>query len=351
MKLRIAILGSILAAAVLSAPITQAQTAKPGDGTMLALRGAGATFPAPLYKKWIAAYRKVEPTTLIEYAAIGSGEGVQRFLADSVDFGASDGAMTDDQMASAKQGAVLVPVTAGLIVLAYNLPGLNGPLRLNRSTYAALLMGKIPRWNDARIQATNPGLNLPDREVVVVARQDSSGTTFALTNHLSAVSPQWRDRGPGVGKVVVWPETAMIVRGNEGVASRIKLSVGSIGYIEYSFARYLGLPTAHLENKEGRFVAPSDAVGETTLAANLGRIPANLRVFIPDPDGVESYPIITFSWILLKERNADPGKASALRRFVNWGLSEGQGLSSELGYIRLPANVAELGKAALTRVQ
>lgn len=351
MKLRIAILGSILAAAVLSAPVSQAQTSKAGDGATLALRGAGATFPAPLYKKWIAAYRKVEPATLIEYAPVGSGEGVQRFLADSVDFGASDAAMTDTQMASAKQGAVLVPATAGLIVLAYNLPGLNGPLKLNRDTYVALLMGKIPRWNDARIQATNPGLNLPDREIVVVARQDSSGTTYALTNHLSAISPQWRDRGPGVGKVVVWPDNAMIVRGNEGVASRIKLSVGSIGYIEYSFARYLGLSTAQLENKEGRFVAPSDVVGETTLAANLSRIPANLRVFIPDPDGAESYPIISFSWLLLKERNADPAKTAALKRFVNWGLGEGQALSSELGYIRLPANVAELGKAALTRVQ
>jgi len=351
MKLRIAILGSILAAAVLSAPVTQAQTGKAGDGSPLTLRGAGATFPAPLYKKWIAAYRKVEPATLIEYAPVGSGDGVKRFLADSVDFGASDAAMTDDQMASAKQGAVLVPATAGLVVLAYNLPGLNGPLKLNRSTYSALLMGKIPRWNDARIQATNPGLNLPDREIFVVARQDSSGTTFALTNHLSAVSLQWRDRGPGVGKVVAWPDTAMIVRGNEGVASRIKLSVGSIGYIEYSFAKHLGLPTAHLENKEGRFVAPSDAVGETTLAANLSRIPANLRVFIPDPDGAESYPIISFTWLLLRERNADPAKAAALKRFVSWGLSEGQNLSSELGYVRLPANMAELGKAALTRVQ
>lgn len=349
MKLRIAILGSILAAAVLSTPVTQAQTAR--DGAPLALSGAGSSFAAPLLKKWIAAYRKVEPATPIEYASVGSGEGVKRFLANGVDFGASDSAMSDDQMASAKQGAVLVPATAGLVVLAYNLPGLNGPLKLNRSTYAALLMGKIPRWNDARIQATNPGLNLPDREIVVVARLDSSGTTFALTNHLSAVSPQWRDRGPGVGRIVAWPNNAMIVRGNEGVAARIKLSVGSIGYIEYSFAKYLGLPTALLENKESRFVAPSDVVGESTLAANLSRIPANLRVFIPDPDGAESYPIISFTWLLLRELNADPAKAAALKRFVTWGLTEGQGLSSELGYIRLPANVAELSKAALTRVQ
>lgn len=351
MKLRIAILGSLLAAALLSAPVMQAQAAKPGDGSALTLRGAGSTFAAPLYKKWIAAYRKVEPASSVEYAAVGSGDGVRLFLADKVDFGASDAAMSDDQIAASRNGAVLVPVTAGLIVLAYNLPGLNGPLKLNRSTYAALLMGKIPRWNDARIQATNPGLNLPDREIVVVARQDSSGTTFALTNHLSAVSAQWRDRGPGVGKVVAWPDNAMIVRGNEGVASRIKLSVGSIGYIEYSYAKFVGLPTAQLENKDGLFVAPSDVVGETTLAANLGRVPANLRVFIPDPDGVDSYPIISFTWLLLKERNADPARAEALKRFVNWGLTDGQRLSSELGYIRLPANVAELGKRALDRVK
>jgi len=351
MKLPIAILGSIFAAAMLSAIATQAQTSTASDNTLLVLHGAGATFPAPLYKKWIAEYHKVEPTTQIEYEPVGSGEGVKRFLADGVDFGASDAALTDEQMASAKQGAVLVPSTAGLIVLAYNLPDLNGPLRLSRDTYVALLKGNITRWNDARIQATNPGLNLPDREIVIVARQDSSGTTFALTNHLSAISPNWRDRGTGTGKLVAWPGSAMLVHGNEGVATRIKLSVGSIGYIEYGFARYLALPTAYLENKEGRFVAPDDVIGEKTLAINVGQIPANLRAFIPDPDGADSYPIITFSWLLLKERNSDPNKAAALRRFVNWGLSEGQGLSGGLGYIPLPPNVAQLGKDALTRIQ
>jgi phosphate transport system substrate-binding protein len=347
MKLRTAILGSMLAA-VMVAPNTFAQG---GDGKAVVLQGAGATFPAPLYKKWIAAYRNVEPAAAIDYKAVGSGDGVKRFLADSVDFGASDAAMTDDQIASAKQGAVLVPATAGLIVLTYNLPGLNGPLKLNRETYVALLMGKIPRWNDARIQATNPGLNLPDREIILVARQDSSGTTFSLTNHLSAISPQWRDRGPGTGKVVSWPSNTMMVRGNEGVATRVKMSVGSIGYVEYSFAKQLGMPTAQLENKEGRFVAASDAVGEATLVANLKRIPANLRLFIPDPDGADSYPVVTFSWLLLKERNADPAKRDTLKRFVNWSLSEGQAFSSELGFIRLPADVAGRSQAALSRVQ
>ena len=350
MKLRTAILGSLLATVML-APGAFAQGAKAVDGKALMLQGAGATFPAPLYKKWITAYRNVEPATAIDYKVVGSGEGVKRFLADSVDFGASDAAMSDDQIAAAKQGAVLVPVTAGLVVLTYNLPGLNGPLKLNRDTYVALLMGKIPRWNDARIQSTNPGLNLPDREIVLVARQDSSGTTFALTNHLSAVSQQWRDRGPGTGKVVSWPNNTMMVRGNEGVATRVKMSVGAIGYVEYSFAKQLGMPTAQLENMEGRFVGPNDSVGEATLVANLKRIPANLRVFIPDPDGADSYPVVTFSWLLLKEKNADPAKREALKRFVNWSLSEGQAFSSELGFIRLPADVAGRSKAALSRVQ
>ncbi len=351
MKIRIAILGALLVAAVIAAPGTFAQSAKPGSGASNALRGAGATFPEPLYKKWIAAYRKVAPETPVVYAGVGSGEGVKRFLADTVDFGASDAAMSDEQIASAKHGAVLIPATAGLIVLAYNLPGLNGPLKLNRDTYVALLLGKITRWNDPRIQATNPGLNLPNQAIVLVARQDSSGTTFALTNHLSAVSTQWRDLGPGVGKVVAWPSNAMVVHGNEGVAARIKISTGSIGYIEYSYAKYLKLPTAELENKAGRFVAPSDVVGEATLANNLDRIPPNLRIFIPDPNGADSYPIVSFSWLLLKERNVDAAKSEALKRFVNWGLTDGQSFSPDLGFIRLPADVAGLAKAALSRVQ
>lgn len=347
MKLRIAIFGSILAAGFLVISGAGAQSATP---LPIAIKGAGATFPAPLYKQWIAAYRKTEPATSIAYVAAGSGEGVKQFLADQVDFGASDAAMTDAQIASAKHGAAMVPVTAGMVVLAYNLPGLNGTLKLTRENYVALLMGKIPRWNDARLAATNPGLNLPDREILLVARQDSSGTTFALTNHLSAASAIWRDRGPGIGKVVAWPDKAMLVRGNEGVASRIKLSVGSVGYIEYSFAKVLNLQTAQLENKEGRFVAPGSEAGKATLAANLSRIPANLRVFLPDPVGAESYPIVSLSWLLLKEKNSVPAKADALKRFVTWGLTAGQEFGGPLGYIPLPPELVERSKLALEQI-
>ncbi len=349
MNLRTAAVGAIFAGLTLLAPGVQAQTPAASEAGIV-VAGAGATFPAPLYKKWIAAYRKLNPAVVFDYRALGSGEGVKRFLADSVDFGASDAALSDEQIAAAPQGVVLVPATAGMIALVYNLPGLNGPLKLRRDTYAALLLGRIPRWNDARIQATNPGLNLPDQEIVLVARLDSSGTTYALTNHLSAASTQWRDRGPGIGKIVRWPAGTMLVRGNEGVAARVKTSVGSIGYVEFGFAKHLGLPVAHLENKEGRYVAPADGVGEATLAANLASIPANLRVFIPDPDGADAYPIVSFSWLLLKERYTDQAKAQALKRFVNWGLQEGQNMSSELGFIRLPSDVVTHSQAALSRV-
>lgn len=333
-----------LAAALLFAAPAQAAPA-------LALQGAGATFPAPLYKKWIGAYRKIDPAVSIDYKAVGSGEGVQRFLADQVDFGASDAAMSDDQMAAARNGAVLVPTAAGMVALAYNLPGLSGPLRLSRETYVALLMGRIPRWNDARLQAINPGLDLPDREVVLVARRDSSGTTFALTNHLSAASPEWRDRGPGAGKLIRWPAGAMLVQGNEGVAARIKVSVGAVGYVEYGYAKATGLAVAELENKAGHYVAPGDASGTAALAANLSRIPANLRIFLPDPEGEEAYPIVSFSWLLLKEHYPDPARAAALKSFVAWGLARGQDYTGELGFIRLPPELSERGRLALARVQ
>lgn len=324
-------------------------TVASADGT-LQLQGAGATFPAPLYKHWAALYRDVEPQTTVQYAVVGSGEGVSRFLADTVDFGASDEPLSEAQAQSAKHGAVVVPVTAGMIVLTYNLPELNGPLKLSRDTYAALLMGKIPRWNDARIQSTNPNLNLPDREIVLVARKDGSGTTFALTNHLNAVNPNWSTRGPGVGKLVSWPASTMLMNGNEGVASRVKLSVGAVGYVEYGFAKQLNLPMAQLENKEGNFVAPSDESGLASIAANPARNQKDLRTVLTNPAGGNSYPIVSFSWLLLKKDYGDAAKSSALKRFVGWSLQSGQESAAAKGYIRLPANVSQMSKEMLDTV-
>jgi len=319
------------------------------DGA-LHLQGAGATFPAPLYKHWAKLYQDVEPQTTLQYAVVGSGEGVNRFLADQVDFGASDEPLTEEQTRSAKHGAVVIPVTAGMIVLTYNLPGLNGPLKLSRDTYVALLMGKIPRWNDARIQSTNPKLNLPDREIVLVARRDGSGTNFALTNHLNAVNPNWSTRGPGVGKLVSWPAFTMLVNGNEGVASRVKLSVGAIGYVEYGFAKQLNLPMAQLENREGNFVAPGDESGSATIAANPAKDVKDLRSVLTDPAGANAYPIVSFSWLLLKKDNGDAAKSSALKRFVSWSLQSGQESAPTKGYISLPANVRQMSKEMLDNI-
>ena len=343
-------LAAILAAAVLVSAGGFATAQDAVAKGKLVLRGAGATFPAPLYAKWIQTYRQEHPEVAITYDVVGSGEGQRRFLADVVDFGASDAALTDEQMARVKAGARLVPVTAGIVVLAYNLPGLSGPLKLGRDVYVDIFAGRIRNWDDPRIRAQNPTLNLPNRTIAIVARQDSSGTTFALTNHLSAVSGVWRDQGPGVGNLVDWRGTAMVARGNEGVAGRIKVSEASIGYVEYHFAKRLGLSMAHVQNKAGRYVAPSEQGGQAALAVNVKQMPSNLRLFLPDPEGEESYPIVTFSWLLLYESYPSPAKVAALKKFLTWGLTTGQSYSRELGYIPLPAEVASLSLAALDRI-
>jgi phosphate transport system substrate-binding protein len=344
--LRATLGGAVVLAVIVSTGWAGSVAAQEGK---VVLRGAGATFPAPLYEKWIQTYRQQNPEVAITYDVVGSGEGQRRFLNDVVDFGASDAALTDEQMSRVKAGARLVPVTAGIVVLAYNLPGLSGPLKLGRDVYVDIFAGRIRTWDDPRIRAHNPTLALPHRNIAIVARQDSSGTTFALTNHLSAVSAVWRDQGPGVGNLVDW-RGAMLARGNEGVAGRIKVSDASIGYVEYHFANRLGLAIAHVQNKAGRYIAPGEQGGQAALAVNVKQMPSNLRLFLPDPEGDESYPIVTFSWLLVYDRYPNPSKTAALKKFLTWGLTTGQSYSRELGYIPLPAEVTSLSLAALDRI-
>jgi phosphate transport system substrate-binding protein len=321
------------------------------QATSIELQGAGATFPAPLYQRWISNFTKQHPNLQINYKAVGSGEGIRGFLAEELDFAGSDAALSDEQMTQVKRGAQLVPATAGIIVIAYHVKDLNGQLKLPRAVYENIFAGKITRWNDAKIQAANPDVKLPNENITIVARQDSSGTTYAFTNHLSAISPEWRDRGPGVGKVVDWPGNAMVARGNEGVASRIKVSEGSIGYMEYGFAKRLGLPMASLENKAGHFVEPDDSSGAEALAQNSQRMPENLRLLIPDPDGEKSYPILTLSWLLLYKHHPNAERASAIKQFVNYGLTDGQRYSNELGYVPLPEEIISRSRKALDAIQ
>jgi phosphate transport system substrate-binding protein len=340
---------AILASAGVLAAATPAWS-QAASAPKVTVRGAGATFPAPLYEKWIMTFRRQHPDLAITYDVVGSGEGQKRFLADAVDFGASDAALSDAQLAS-KPGARLVPVTAGIVVAAYNLPGLGGSLRLSREALADVFAGRIREWDDPRLRADNPGLALPHRTIGLAVRQDGSGTTYALTSHLAAVSPAFRERGPGVGTLVSWPANAMRSRGNEGVAGRIKVSEGAIGYVEYHFAKRLGLAMAQLQNRAGRFVAPSETSGQSALARNAQQMPADLRLFLPDPQGDDAYPIVSFSWLLLHDRYADRDKGAALKKFVTWGLTEGQVFSRELGYIPLPEEVASRSLAALERIQ
>jgi len=325
---------------------------QPPAGGIL-LRGAGATFPSLVYKKWFAEYRAAHPDVAISYDVVGSGEGVRRFIGnglkeeEKVDFGASDAAMTDEQMAQVAKGALLVPATAGSVVLAYNLPKFQGELKLSRAAYAGIFLGRIKNWNDPMIAAANPGAVLPKLTIVTVARQDASGTTFAFTKHLDAISPEWSSRY-GAATLIDWPGNTMRALGNENVAGRIQHAEGSIGYVGYEFAHRLGLPMASLQNRDGNFVQPGDQAGMAALAS--ADLPANLRLFIADPAGRDAYPIVTFSWILLYKNYDDPLKAEALRNLFRWCLNDGQQLASDLGYVPLSSNVSSKALAAVSEV-
>lgn len=318
-------------------PADDAGTEVDSSAAKVTLRGAGATFPEPLYQRWIEVYREGHPEVAWRYDGVGSGEGIRRFLAEEVDYGASDAALSDSDLRQVgDRGALMIPATAGMVVLAYNLPGAETGLRLPREVVADIFAGKISHWDDARIQTANPDLSLPHRNISPVVRRDSSGTTFVLTNHLSAASPWWAsDKGPGVGKQIDWPGSTMAVNYNEGVAQRVKTSEGTIGYMEYEFAERLGLPIATLENKAGQYVEASPAAGTAALAS-VDEVPEDLRVFVPDPAAEDAYPIVSYTWLLLYGDYPDGSKRDALKAAINWALTDGQAIAEAMGYIPLP---------------
>lgn len=308
--------------------------ASTASGDSITLNGAGASFPAPLYQRWFAEYNKENPNAKISYQSVGSGAGVKQFTAGTVDFGASDTGMTKEEVAKVSRGVLLVPATAGSVVLAYNLPNVTG-LKLSRDVYPDILLGKITRWNDPRIAKINPELKLPDQPITVIYRSDGSGTTAVLTKHLSAISPAWKS-GPGEGKSVSWP-VGTGAKGNEGVTAQIQQTQGAIGYTEYGYAKQNNIPFATLQNKAGQYVEATPESASTALASVT--LPADFLGFAPDPTGAKSYPIVSYSWIMAYKKYDDPTKAKAVEDMLKWGLTKGQGLSSELGYVPLPANV------------
>jgi phosphate transport system substrate-binding protein len=312
----------------------------------VSLLGAGSTFAAPLYRKWIEEYAALHPNVSIAYDAVGSGEGVRRFLADTLDFAGSD-EILDDREAAEAGGAIMIPVTAGIIVIAYNVPDVPTGLKLPRDVYLDIFAGQIRRWDDPRIQAANPGIALPYGAIGLVARQDGSGTTAAFTRHLDAIGPVWRRKGMRVGKLVDWPKGTTLAPGNEGVASKIQASEGSIGYVEFWYAQKLGLQTATLQNKASKFVAPSADSGDLALSGRVALV-KQLDISVADPATPGAYPIPSYSWVLLYPHYRDKAKGMALHDFVEWELSRhAQDTASGLGYLPLPADVIGLGTRAL----
>ncbi len=310
------------------------------------LSGAGATFPAPLYQRWGVEYNKLHSEVQVNYQSVGSGAGVKNFTAGVVDFGASDAAMSDAEIAKVSKGVVMIPATAGEIVYAYNLPGVEN-LKLSREAMAGIYLGTVTNWNDPVIAKANEGVKLPNLPIQVAYRSDGSGTTYVFTQHLSAISKDFADK-VGTDKSVTFP-AGVGGKGNEGVTALVKQSPGAVGYVEYGYAKNNGLSMASLQNKSGNFVAPGSESGAATLA-NV-TMPDNLRIWPVDPEGANDYPIASFTWLLLYKKYDDAAKLKALKGFVEWGLTAGQAFSEELGYIPLPGPVVEKAKAALATVE
>lgn len=343
MKLKNVVTGLVLGAAASLLIVQPAFSA----GTKLV--GSGASFPAPIYTTWFKQFSRANKDIQVNYQSKGSGAGIRDFQNHTVDFAASDAAMSDKEIAKVKEGVQLLPMTAGEVVLAYNLEGVKD-LKLPRDIYPQIFLGKVKKWNDPAIVAANPGVALPDKEITVVARADSSGTTFVFSKHLSAVNEDFKN-AIGFGKTLNWPKDMKMVKSpkNDGVTATIMQTPGAIGYIEFGFARMAKLAMASLENKEGHFVAPGLEGGQAALAN--ATIPENMIVWLSDPAGAESYPIATYTWMVFYKKYDDPKKAEALRKMVTYCLDEGQKISDKAGYIPLPANVIEKVKVAAQNIQ
>src|SRR5215831_3169729 len=303
------------------------------------LIGSGASFPFPIYSAWFKDFSKKNNGVTVDYQAKGSGAGIQDFINHTVDFAGSDAAMTDEEIAKVTDGVVLLPVTAGEIVLAYNLPGNPKELKLPSDVYPDIFLGKITKWSDPRIVAANPGLKLPDLPITVVRRSDSSGTTFVFTKHLAAINETFA-KEVGTGTTVQWPKSEKMVAApkNDGVTATIKQTPGAIGYIEYGYAKLTKADSALLQNKAGNYVDAGLRSGQAALAgANLG---PDLRGWVEDPGAADAYPIASFTWMLFYKKQ-DGQKAEVLRKLVAYCIADGQKIADSMGYIPLPEAVVE----------
>ena len=312
------------------------------------LNGAGATFPYPMYSKWFSEYHKLHSDIQINYQSIGSGGGIRQVIAGTVDFGASDGPMTDDQLKEAKIKIIHFPTVLGADVPAYNIPGVSAELKFTPEILAGIFLGKIAKWNDKAITAANPGANLPDKDIIVVHRSDGSGTTYIWTDYLSKVSSDWQSTA-GKGTSVKWP-IGLGGKGNEGVAGMIRQLPGSIGYVELIYAVQNNIPYGTVKNAAGNFVKAS-LESVTAAAASSPKMPPDFRVSITNAPGKDAYPISSFTWLLISQQSKDPAKGKILADFLNWMVTDGQKMTAALSYAPLPESVVEKEKEAIKQVR
>ena len=307
--------------------------AQTGAQAQLLINGAGATFPYPIYSKWFDEYAKVDPSVRFNYQSIGSGGGQKQITARTVDFGASDGPMSDENLAKAPGKILHIPTVAGAVVITYNLPD-NPRLKLDGSTLAGIFLGNVTKWNDPKIAALNPDMKLSATDIVVVHRSDGSGTSFIFTDYLSSVSPVWLD-SVGKGTSVKWPAgVGLGAKGNEGVAGQVKQLPGAIGYVELIYANQNKLPFADLKNAAGNFITPS--LDSVTAALATAKIPDDFRFSMVNAPGDHAYPISGTTWLLVYEQQTNADKGKKLVEFLNWALTKGETVASTLDYAPLP---------------
>jgi len=305
-------------------------------GAQLLVNGAGATFPYPIYSKWFDEYSKIDPSVRFNYQSIGSGAGQKQVLEGTVDFGASDGPMSDQSLAEAPEKILHVPTVAGADVVTYNLPG--APcLRLDGPAVAGIFLGNIAKWNDARLTKLNPGVTLPDADILVVHRADGSGTTYIFADYLSSVSPEWAQK-VGRGMAVRWP-AGLGAKGNEGVTGQIKQMPGAIGYVELAYAMQNHLPFANVKNAVGNYVTPS--VESVVAALESATVPADFRFSMVNLPGPDAYPISGATWLLVYQQQPNPEKGRKLVEFLKWALDKGESMAPQLDYAPLPPALSQ----------
>ena len=320
----------------------------PGSNGSVSLQGAGATFPNPLYQKWLSEYGKAHPNMKIDYQSIGSGGGIKQLKEQTVDFGASDAPMKDEDLKSAPGEILHIPTVLGAVVITYNLAGVNQPLRFSPEVIADVFLGKIKQWNDAKITADNPGVTLPASNITVVHRSDSSGTSAVFTDYLSKVSAEWKEK-VGAGTAPSWP-TGMGGKGNEGVTGQVKNTPNTIGYVELAYAVQNKLPAAQIKNASGSFITPSIDAVIAAAAESAASTPEDLRVSITNGTGAQAYPISSYTYILVYKEQKDAAKGKALVDFLWWGLHEGEAFAKELQYAPLPADMVKRAEGKIKMV-